>query len=84
MEWRTLASVFAFVKELGEARREQCSVLSENYLALPLMFVKRTTEQNHKVDVDKVEAVDENEEADGTINVSLTMLTAITNWRAVS
>ena len=44
-----------------------------NYLSLPLMFVKRTTKENHNVNVDRVETGDENEEADGTTNVSLTM-----------
>ena len=57
--------------------REQCSVLSENYLALQLMFVKRTVKQNHNVNVDRVESGDENDEADGTTNVGLIMLTVM-------
>ena len=58
---------------------EQCSVLSENYLALQLFFVERTTKQNHNVNVDRVELGDENEKANGTtsVRVDLTMLTAM-------
>ena len=43
--------------------QEQCSFLSENYIALQLMFVKRTTKPNHNVNVDRVETGDENSEA---------------------
>ena len=78
--------MLAFVKESGKRKktnannmREQCSVLSENTVALQLMFVKRSTKQNHNVSVDRVETGNENEEADSTTNVGLTMLTAITN-----
>ena len=46
-------------------------------LALQLMSVKRATKQNHDLNVDRVESGDENEEADGTTNVCLTMLTAM-------
>ena len=62
--------------------REQCSVLNENYLAVQLMFVNRTTGyiQNR---ITRVESGDENEEGDSTTNVGLIMLTAmqIANWR---
>ena len=54
--------------------REQCSVLSENTVALQLMFVKRSTKQNHNVSVDRVETGDVNEEADSTINVGLKVM----------
>ena len=90
VEWRTLASVFALMKESGKMQEDehqrytiavQCSKWK---LSCPqLMFVKRTTNQNHKVNVCRVETWDENEEADGTKNIDHTMLTAVTNWRAV-
>ena len=41
------------------------------------MFVKRIVKQNHNMNVDRVESGDENDEADGTTNVGLTMLTAM-------
>ena len=41
------------------------------------MFLERATKQNHDLNVDRVESGDENEEADGTANLCLTMLTAM-------
>ena len=60
--------------------QEQCSALSETYLALPLMIVKevyKAESQRDAVNVYRVESGDENKEANGTTNVGLTILTAM-------
>ena len=72
---RTLALVFAFVKESGKKQEDECKRYAtsvrcskQKYLALQLMFVKGTT-KNHNASVNRVETGGENEEGDGTTTV---------------